>query len=66
MKLFFILSCLLLLAQSCTRTKPEITCILPGLTEMVSTQTQCADAWGYGKTNEESISILKKYLLQKR
>jgi hypothetical protein len=66
MKLFFILSCLFLLAQSCTRSKPEIACILPGLTEMVHMQTQCADVWGYGKTNEESITVLKKYLLQQQ
>ncbi|MEP6747392.1 MAG: hypothetical protein ABJB86_06685 [Bacteroidota bacterium] len=32
------------------------------LTEMVRTQTQCADAWGYGKDNNETIAILSAYL----
>ena len=37
---------------------------MPGLTEMTRLQTQCADAWGYGETNEETIVKLRSYLVQ--
>ena len=32
---------------------------------MVRIQTQCADPWGYGNTNSETIDKLKDYLSRK-
>ena len=62
MKLILFISCLLIL-QACV--KHPVDCCLPPQQEMVRTQTQCADAWGYGESNEETITKLTNFLLQK-
>jgi hypothetical protein len=62
MRFILIAACLFLLLPSCRHSS---CCEMP-LTEMVRMQTQCADAWGYGKDNNETVTILSKYLSQKQ
>ncbi|MDE3248578.1 MAG: hypothetical protein KGO82_07965 [Bacteroidota bacterium] len=54
----------LLLAGFACEKKDRICCALPPV-EMVRTQTQCDDVWGYGSTDEETLSRLKTYLAAK-
>ena len=63
MKLIVLSACFFLLAFACKR----YTCCEPPVDfmEMVRTQTQCADPWGYGSNNDETTGKLKSYLLQK-
>ncbi|MEO5681925.1 MAG: hypothetical protein ABIQ88_04745 [Chitinophagaceae bacterium] len=65
MKLMLIAGSLVLLLTACTKQggSPDC-CVLPAV-EMVRTQTQCADAWGYGNTAEATITRLADYLSQK-
>ena len=59
-------ACLFVLFLACSKPgeDPQV-CIFPRVTEMLRPQTQCADAWGYGKNNDETIKKFSNYLLQK-
>lgn len=63
MKLILLACCLWLLSVACKRNM----CCGPDdeLKEMVRTQTQCADPWGYGASNDETVTKLKDYLRKK-
>jgi hypothetical protein len=63
MKLILLIACLFLLSPACV--KRETNCCAMPPAEMVRTQTQCADAWGYGASSDETITKLTSYLLQK-
>ncbi len=63
MKLILVIAWLILLSPACVKRDPD--CCTSPPAEMVRVQTQCADARGYGASNDESIAKLKSYLLQK-
>lgn len=63
MKQVSLLSCLFLLNIACVK-RSQNCCVMPA-PEMVRTQSQCADPWGYGNTDPETIDRLKHYLTQK-
>lgn len=65
MKLFVYIIAVILLAEGCAKNEHLICCAMP-LVEMVRTQTQCADDWGYGTTDNETIAKLSAYLVTKR
>lgn len=62
MKLLFISACLLLLSAACKKNDKWLCCAMPPV-EFVRTQTQCADSWGYGGSNDATIARLNSYLL---
>ena len=53
------------LAPACVKTDHRLCCAMPAV-EFVRTQTQCADSWGYGNSNDETLVKLKNYLLQQQ
>jgi len=63
MKQIALLASLFVLHTACVKRAPNC-CAMPPL-EMIRTQTQCADPWGYGNTNPETIEKLKSYLAKK-
>jgi hypothetical protein len=64
MRLILIISGLFLFFPACVKREPD--CCLPPLAELIRTQTQCADVWGYGSKNAATITKLTNYLLQKQ
>lgn len=65
MKLFFASLFFLLLFSACVKDDHRVCCAMPPV-EFVRTQTQCADIWGYGATNDATIAKLNSYLLQQK
>ena len=63
MKLLLTIFLFFLLVAGCV--KRGLDCCAFPQTEMIGVQTQCADPWGYGANNNESIAKLKSYLSQK-
>jgi hypothetical protein len=64
MKLLVLSFFVLLLSIGCKRT---MCCEPPAAFEdMVRVQTQCADPWGYGSNDAQTISQLRDYLTQKK
>lgn len=61
--LFAILLVLVLAGIACKKNE-RICCAMPPV-EMIRTQTQCDDAWGYGNTLEETLAKLTTYLAAK-
>ena len=62
---FFAIVILVGLLPACAKKESIICCVLPPV-EMVRTQTQCADDWGYGTTDNETIAKLSAYLASKK
>jgi hypothetical protein len=65
MKLVLLICCLVFLVPGCRKRGDQPLCCSAPDVEMTRGQTQCADPWGYGHNNDETITLLKNYLLQK-
>jgi hypothetical protein len=63
MKFILIIASLFFLSPACSKRATNC-CAMPDV-EMTRKQTQCADAWGYGRNKDETITLLKNYLQKK-
>jgi hypothetical protein len=64
MKFLFFIYCVVFLLPGCQKREQPLCCAAPPV-EMTRKQTQCADPWGYGHNSDETITLLKNYLLEK-
>lgn len=64
MRHHFAILIVLVLAGTACKKNERICCAMPPV-EMIRTQTQCDDAWGYGNTSDETLAKLKTFLAAK-
>ncbi|MFT3936852.1 MAG: hypothetical protein QM726_24720 [Chitinophagaceae bacterium] len=65
MKSFFIIACLSMCFFQCSKPAQDRFSELPGFIQLLRSQTQCGDPWGYGASRDETTQKLTNYLKQK-